>query len=149
VPFGTFIRDELATALASLAPTKPGLRLLSRHDADQVIARAGGTFVNGDPRAWWLSLKTRPASYPYPAGDALDNLSKHVPLTRRCYLIIDTGDDGKPVLETTIASVIDILKSLPFVEYYLVDVQFRWLIVENDHNAVLVVGNPAADDASS
>jgi len=118
-------------------------RLCSAQEAQWVVKAAQERFVVDSPRAWWLSLKLKPAIFPYPTGDGFQHLREHAPAhAEKCWLVLETETTAKPVAEIDILLAPTILGELPHIDYYLIDKDFAWLIIENDHNAVLVCSEP-------
>jgi hypothetical protein len=134
-------RGEFESLVRRLAAST--IRLCAQTEAEQVVGTAHERFVIGSPRTWWLSLKNKPSVYHYPKGDGFQHLREHAPAdAEQCWLILETEEDTKPVAEIDILLAPAILGEMPNIEYYLVDKAFRWLIIENDHNELLLCIDP-------
>ena len=105
----------------------------------QVLDKAKATFVENEPRSWWLSLKVPFISFDYSDGSGLDNILKHIPPgDQRCWFIPETEQKTLPVYDADVRFIGSILRQCQVFEYYLVGKDFSWLIVENDHNQILL-----------
>jgi len=140
MPDVELIWAQLRDAIEHAAVGGHCVRLCNRESANDIVVRAMTAFVNGSPRAWWLALKYRPTVYSYPNADGVSKLDRHVPdAGARYWLILETEEIDKPVVETDVHAAQVLLQDMAFVEYYLVDSKFEWLLLENDHNEVLIV----------
>lgn len=99
--------------------------------ARSIVDQARSRFVNGSPRSWWMSLST-----PAWIISSLDRrLTEVVPShPARCWLIGETEMDDKPVFEIEVKDAATIIDASPYFEYYLVGVDYSWLLAESDHN---------------
>jgi hypothetical protein len=127
---------EAATQL-ELAPGQ--LRRLDDATAAEVVRRARERFVAGDPDVWWLSLRLPATSHPAPS-DPDDDVRALFPVAvERCFFLPAPGTGAAPlVYELEAEALMPLLGELPFFEYYVLDPDFRWLLVETDHNEILV-----------
>jgi hypothetical protein len=120
------VEGELEKALNILALPESELRKCNDEEAVYVVNIAMETFVKDHPRVWWLSLKTPFNAFSYAQGDAYKHLVEYIPNNeKRCWFV-------------AIVSIIKLLEECCFFEYYLVDKNFNWLIIENDHNELIV-----------
>jgi hypothetical protein len=127
---------EAATQL-ELAPGQ--LRRLDEANAAEVVRRARERFVAGEPEQWWLALRLPTTSHPAPS-DPDDDVRALFPVAvERCYFLPAPGAGAAPlVYELEAEALMPLLGELPFFEYYVLDLEFRWLLVETDHNEILV-----------
>ena len=80
----------------------------------QVLDKAKATFVENEPRSWWLSLKVPFISFDYSDGSGLDNILKHIPPgDQRCWFTL-------PVYDADVRFIGSILRQCQVFEYYLV-----------------------------
>ena len=104
---------------------------LAANEAHEIIAKAKDTFVQDNPRAWWMSLKgnvTLIDSKKY-------NLEEVLPPSSNGYWFIpETEADELPVFDLTLLEIKGVLNECPFFEYYILDKKILWLVVESDHN---------------
>lgn len=130
---------EVEAALQRLdAPASAFVRC-SDDVAAEIIQNALANFVLGNPRVWWLSLKHPRLTVYFPDGRGFEHLLEYVPpAQKRCWFIPETGKASLPVFDAEVEYIPRVLRKCPFFEYYLVGHGFDWLIVENDHNEVIV-----------
>ncbi|HEV7747814.1 MAG TPA: DUF6756 family protein [Pyrinomonadaceae bacterium] len=107
--------------------------------AKLVVQKAQVTFVIGNPRAWWMSLKYPFDSFDYSEGFGFQDLARHVPPgNEKCWFIPETEEQYPPVFDAEVESIPLVLAQCISFEYYLVGKQFDWLITESDHNQIIV-----------
>lgn len=143
MPYAEELRKQLSAVLTN--PEHANLRAArcSSDTAREIVTRTRGVFVRGTPRSWWYSPQFPHETHQYPSGDGVEHLLKHVPSAGDLYwLILETEDDEQPVFGVTPTQARQLLRALPFVEYYLVNSELNWLLIENDHNEVLVFRAP-------
>lgn len=120
------------------------LRELDSEEARQVLATAKELFVRGNPRSWWLSLKTPAQAFEYPDATGYLHLADHLAgAGPRFWFIPELEVDELPVFDAELLAVAELLRASPFFEYYVLSKDYRQLLIENDHNQVLVVSRPS------
>ncbi|MBB5060972.1 hypothetical protein HDF16_005708 [Granulicella aggregans] len=104
----------------------------------QVRTLLESKFVTGEPRVWWLGLKT-PYVY-YEIGST--RLSEILPVSQGRVLFIPEVDDGHPlpVYAVDVATLEGILGECPFFEYYVADRSGAWLVAETEHDVFILCG---------
>lgn len=133
------VDGEIMNALKNLDLPSSELRRCGDGEAAAVLSKATETFVRDNPRAWWLSLKTPFKSVAYDQGNAYEHLEEYLPADEnRCWFIAENDGNVLPVFEGTLTSVKRLLEECCFFEYYLVGKNFDWLIIENDHNELII-----------
>lgn len=121
------------------------LRELPATEAHHVVGMAKGLFVQGNPRAWWLSLKVPAQSLQYPDATGYLHLSDHLAgAGQRFWFIPELETDELPVFDAELNAVTELLRESPFFEYYVLSKDYRRLLIENDHNQVLLAHLPGA-----
>lgn len=68
------LRSELSAALVS-----EGLSPNEIEDKERVISLIEKRFISGTPRAWWLSLVSKPEVYSFPGSSGYQNLLEIFP----------------------------------------------------------------------
>jgi len=101
-------------------------------------------FVNGNPRAWWLSLRGPFTTYiidnHYDISGSVDYLEGLLPSKESFYLFIPENETGEyKVFQATLGAIQNILLECPFFEYYLLPLHLSWLLCENDHHGEVIV----------
>ncbi|HYI02785.1 hypothetical protein [Hyalangium sp.] len=134
------IEEEIDSAMAALGVNPGGWLKLPPAQAREVCHAAQDRFVVGNPRSWWLALKQPADRHEFPKGDGCNAVHTLVPPSNeRCWFIPETEEAELPVYDILVADLPGVLGSCQFFEYYLVGKNLDWLVVENDHNEVLVV----------
>jgi hypothetical protein len=124
------------------------LRELDFEEARQVLATAKELFVRGSPRSWWLSLKAPAQAFAYPDATGYLHLADHLTgAGARFWFIPELEVDELPVFDAELGAVAELLRESPFFEYYVLSKDYRQLLIENDHNQVLVVSRASVASA--
>jgi len=132
------LKDAVNQALGALG-NPADVTELPADAAVAVAMRAMGTFVVGDPRAWWLSLKLPARQVEVPPGSGFDYLRGAWPIGHSRAYFIPEDETGKyRVLDATLDGVVRLLQDCPFFEFYVVAKDFSWLLAESDHNVLWV-----------
>jgi len=141
------IEEELNQAAKTLTLSDEEFAKCDPESAKWIAQKAQDTFVLDNPRSWWLSLKYPFDSFDYPEGFGFEDLVRHVPEgEERCWLIPETEKEDPLVFDTKISCITPVLGQCSYFEYYLVGKTFDWLIVENDHNQIIVSRIPPRAD---
>jgi hypothetical protein len=112
-------------------------RKCASEEASRLVDRVKEAFVDGDPSQWWTSLKGVTRSVPYASGDGPDHLLEHIPAdAARCWLLTDEEAPSVYEIETGIAA--SLIRECELFEYYLVGLDLSWMVVENDHNVIMI-----------
>lgn len=121
------------------------MRELSAAEARDVLDTAKGLFVRGNPRAWWLSLKVPAQALQYPDATGYLHLSDHLAgAGQRFWFIPELEIEELPVFDAELDAVTKLLRESSFFEYYILSKDYRQLLVENDHNQILLAHLPGA-----
>ena len=141
------IEAEIDDAVRAAGIEAGRWRKLPLEQAREICLAVRSRFVDGDPRAWWLTLKRPFESHSLPQGDGFRVIQTYVPVAdERCLLIPDTDEADFPVYEVAVSDVSQVLSECQYFEYYLVGERLDWLVTETEHNAVIVV-RPSSSDA--
>lgn len=95
------------------------------------MANARETFVVGNPRAWWMSLRGESEMFSSTERTLWDVLPSR---DKSYWFIPETETDDLPVFDLTCSEIAAVLNECPFFEYYVVDKRNSWLVAESDHN---------------
>ena len=108
-------------------------RKLPTEEAIQVQNEVTSRYVHAtSPRTWWWHFK-RPVDEYYDRN--LVKLLDVVPTkSGLCWLIPDTETEWLPVYEIDIRQVGPLIDDCPGFEYYVVALDFSWLVVETHHD---------------
>ncbi|WEJ19480.1 hypothetical protein N0B28_14350 [Pseudomonas sp. SD17-1] len=128
------LRSELSAALVS-----EGLSPNEIEDKERVTSLIEKRFISGTPRAWWLSLVSKPEVYSFPDNSGYQNLLEIFPAGNdKVWFVVDDDNKEKFVFFIPLNKVQDIIESCRFFEYYVVDENISWMLAENDHGEILV-----------
>ncbi|WP_321845471.1 DUF6756 family protein [Paraburkholderia bannensis] len=130
-------KAELSTALK-----KCGMNGEQPNNRKALLKKIQDTFVAGNPRAWWLSFKTKPTVLHCEDDNGYLRLAELVPSsTKNVWFVVDESNEEKLVFDVSIHAISEIIKECRYFEYYVVPPDFSWLIAENDHGDLLFVTN--------
>ena len=133
------IEKQLDQAVKNLSLPADAFRKCDPECAKLVVRKAQDTFVIDNPRSWWMDLKHPFESFDYSDGFGFEDLPRHVPSgEEKCWFIPETEAEYPPVFDAEVGRISLVLAQCVPFEYYLVGKGFDWLIVENDHNQVIV-----------
>jgi hypothetical protein len=105
-------------------------------EANRIVRNARKKFVNGNPRAWWMSLKAEPTTY----CSETTKLKEILPPQNAGYWFVpEMETDELPVFELSSGEIQTVLNESPYFEYYILPKDYAWLIAESDHNQFYVV----------
>jgi hypothetical protein len=140
------VTDQLDAAILSLG-YHDRVRRCGKPETDGVFANVQEAFVDGSPRAWWNALKGTARTVSHPDGDGAKHLMEHVPAeAKRCWLLFDEGSPAAYELDCAVVG--DLLMECQHFEYYVVALDLSWMVLENDHNELIVVVRPSASTSS-
>ncbi len=104
---------------------------LAPNDASIIVAKAKTAFVQGNPRAWWMSLKGHVKIY----DSQKEKLENVLPSSHdRYWFIPETDENILPIFELSLSEIKDVISQCPFFEYNILDKKLRWIVAESDHN---------------
>jgi hypothetical protein len=110
------------------------IRKLPLESAASVYMEAQSRYVIGNPSAWWMDLSRPCAHY----DSSTTSLSDVLPAREGQVFLIPESNAVPVVYEIEAAHLEAILADCPYFEYYIVDLNFRWLVAESEHNVFFV-----------
>jgi hypothetical protein len=138
-----FIEEQLDQAAKALCLSEQQFRKCDPESSKILVERVKETFVLDSKQFWWMSLKHPFESFDYSDGFGFEDLPRHVPSgEKKCWFIPETEEEDPTVYDAEVKSITPLLAECSYLEYYLVGKRFDWLIVENDHNQVIVSSVP-------
>ncbi|MBR8062609.1 MULTISPECIES: DUF6756 family protein [Burkholderia] len=124
----------------SIALKNCGLSDQQPSNREALLRKIHGIFVDGNPRAWWTSLKEKPIVFQYEDDSGYLHLAELAPSsTRDVWFVVDEGDEEKFIFDAPIQAISEVIKECRFFEYYVVPKDFSWMLAENDHGDLLFV----------
>ena len=140
------ITDEIVRVGKDLNLSRDDFRQCEPELAREVVGAAKETFVTGNPRSWWLSLKYSFESFDYPDAQGFSKITQHLPKdVKKCWLIPETEEPDLPVFDVAAHRIVEILTRCSLFEYYLVGKEYDWILLENDHNQIIFSRVPGPD----
>jgi hypothetical protein len=129
---------DAAIRESALVPNE--IEELPRNEAKHVYDTAKEKFVSGNPRVWWLKLKHKPIVVHTGESPEFSYLERNWPADdSRCYFIPENESDEPRVFDAKLSGIVKLLSNSNFFEYYLVGKDLDWLMIENDHNELLIL----------
>lgn len=137
-------RIELEDAIKSL-----GIRNYYVDRPEKIISEIKHTYVNGNPMAWWLSLKNRQNTFTYTDNSGYKNILRIVSeifndkktINENVFFIADEDNECMYLYNIPLQSLAGIIENCRYFEYYIVAHDLSWLICENDHGDLIVCSN--------
>lgn len=134
----TDIEKQITDAVLHRALDPKQIRRLPPEESARIVQTAQQNFVEGRPRAWWLSLKIPSNSIDYADAEGFRHIGEHWRSDNTsCWFIPETEEQDLAVYETNIQVLPSILEECSFFEYYILSKDFKFLLIENDHNQVI------------
>jgi hypothetical protein len=133
-----YIEREIEAGLQRLGVAHASFVKLGADEAAVVAGRAQATFVNGNPRVWWLSLMHPKEAHYFADDSGSEHLLDYVPVEdRRCWFIPETGEMPMAVYDAQVDTVFLLVAECFFFEYNMVGPDFDWILIENDHKEII------------
>lgn len=134
------VEEEIVDALAELNLEPRQFKQLDEVAATSIIEVAKRKFLSGDSLYWWHNLRLTRQYYQYDFPS--DYLIQHAPAgARYCYWIPQTEKMNLPVYEVEIQVIQRIMELTPSFEYYAIGLTIDWLLIQNDHGQLIVLGD--------
>jgi len=134
---------DLIDAIRETIAKVSGLSQLSDPQAVKLLDALAKRNV-ADPTQiwWWTNLTVDHETIPYGERDGLDEVARLVP-PQTIALMVVTDDEPRPwpVFSGVISDLLAALREVRFCEYFLIDPDFKWLVFDTHHNALVVVGS--------
>ncbi len=134
-------KSELEDSITSL-----GIALLPVDKSEEIISRIKDRYVDGNPRAWWLTLKNKKNVFSYSDNSGYQHISKAVSCfggsekikLENIFLIADEDNDYTYIYDIPFSSISHVIENCRFFEYYIIPHDLSWLICENEHGDLIV-----------
>ncbi|WP_217190152.1 DUF6756 family protein [Pseudomonas shirazica] len=109
----------------------------------EILSKIQSTFIKGNPRAWWTSLRSKPNIQNFDDNTGYLHLCELAPKPLEdVWLIADEDNEEKLLFSLPFKNIISILDDCRHFEYYIVDKQLSWMIAENDHGDLIFCSAP-------
>lgn len=133
------IEDDVDAALSELGVLEACK--VPKAKAAEIISEVRERFVEGNPRVWWLSLKT-PVKRTVCKKDCRHYLPEKLPAcTDPLYFIPETESlEPMPVYKLTHALFLQLIPHCPYFEYNIVSTDLQSLLIETEHAQLIEAG---------
>lgn len=142
----TEVQSEIERAARSLRLSSERFRQLPEVEAEQVYRTALARFVTAtfEPRWWWEHLREPEEGFRHSGVSGLHDILELVPdPDERIYFIAeDALAPFYPVYFTTARGAVNVIGECFGYEYYLLPLDYTWLIGENHHDVIFGSGAP-------
>ena len=152
-------RDDLIEYAAEVGLGPGEFRPLAAAEADEVATVVGRTFGDAVRFLWWQyegECALPSAANHFRNGDGSEHLARIAPqpdapawlIAKNEYRIVYYGESSETtyfVFEATLANIERVLINAHSFEYLVVSKSLDWLIAEDHHDIVIVVGAPVVE----
>lgn len=116
---------------------------LDKDKSHKLITKASRKFVS-DPmkRWWWESLSCDSKTVEYSDDDGLEIIKMNLKGDNSVFLVV-TDDEFTPwpVFQGNLDEILELISEQRYFEYFLIGETEDWLIFDNHHNVLVVVGS--------
>ena len=129
-----------------------GIEPFEIDNKSDVISRIIKIYVEGEPRVWWLALNHIKSIHGFKNNmgfvaipELVENIDgKRYKNSEKVYFIADEDEDSDSlwVYKIQLNKLSNIIENCRYFEYYVVAMDYSWLIAENDHGDVIVCQAP-------
>ncbi len=110
-----------------------------------VIRAIEHTYIEGEPRAWWIGLKSilhrqyvdHAQSYIEIKDKVQQYGVQHIRTDQKLLFIIDEDNEQHHVYTLTWDEIVHVIGQCRFFEYYICPDDYSWLLCENEHGEFL------------
>ena len=141
------IKDEIADAVRRLQLSTRQFSVVPDREARRLFAAFLARFTGGAGVRWWWERFTDPSSSWCPAdGRGFERLIQIVPDPDELLWFVAEDDalEFFPVYETSARAAQQVIGECYGFEYYLIANDLGWLVCENHHNRLIVIGDQVA-----
>ena len=130
--------EEIINSIKNLCITDQIIEI-TKEEKDEILAKIMGKFVEGNPRAWWLSFKIKAQIYSFQDEFQYKRINTFFENNEICYFITQLLYDKLYVFESNIRNIINIIGECSFFEYYIINHSLTKLLCETDHGDLLLI----------
>jgi hypothetical protein len=141
--------NKALEAVRELALSSESFRQVSPSQWEPVLKTIFERFANTSDTdvAWlWQHLKNDGVSFQNQNG--LNYIGSLFEPNSKIWVVFEDWDRTKKngnywLFEGNYGTAVDVLNNMHGIEYYIVDRKFNWMIMENHHDVLMAVGEPA------
>ena len=130
--------EEIINSIKNLCITDQIIEI-TKEEKDEILAKIMCKFVEGNPRAWWLSFKIKAQIYSFQDEFQYKRIDTFFENNEICYFITQLLYDKLYVFESNIRNIINIIGECSFFEYYIINHSLTKLLCETDHGDLLLI----------
>ncbi|MBK7808830.1 MAG: hypothetical protein IPJ51_21480 [Saprospiraceae bacterium] len=137
------VKNEIANAIKTLNLGSDLIELLDDKTGFEIFQKCLDRFVNsGDRKRWWEDFK----NISFSVDDLempFEHLEEYTPnLESKVWLVVEDDDEiFYPAYICSPKIIGQLIGECFGFEYYIVDINFKWLICENHHSRLIGTGN--------
>jgi len=137
------VKNEIANAIKTLNLGSDLIELLDDKTGFEIFQKCLDRFVNSGDRKWWwedfknISFSVDDLEMPF------EHLEEYIPnLESKVWLVVEDDDEiFYPAYICSPKIIGQLIGECFGFEYYIVDINFKWLICENHHSRLIGTGN--------
>lgn len=130
------LEKEIGEAISNLK-IEAKVKVFKGEEKKRILLKLQETFVNGNPRVWWLSLKYTPTSFVFEQEAPFREIVNFFDKEEEVWFVIE--DDDQLLYKTKISHVIDIIGDCICFEYNLISENYDRFLCETDHDEFLFI----------
>lgn len=127
---------------------KAGVHGFNVENSAEIMSKIKNKYVEGNPRAWWLSLKNKVETIPYEDNSAYKNIPALIKgrypetISSIVYFIADEDNESLYLYRIPLEKLTLIIEECRYFEYYIVSSELSWMVCENDHGELILCSAP-------
>lgn len=130
------LEEEIMESISNLK-IQEKVKVITGEEKKNILLEIQKTFVNGNPRVWWLSLKYKPTSFVFKQEKPYKKIVNFFDKEEDVWFVIE--NDDQILLKTKISHVIDIIGDCTFFEYNIISKNYDRFLCETDHGDFLFI----------
>lgn len=130
------LEEEIMESISNLK-IQEKVKVIKGEEKKNILLEIQETFVNGNPRVWWLSLKYEPTSFVFKQEKPYKEIVNFFDKEEDVWFVIE--DDNQILLKTKISHVIDIIGDCTYFEYNIISRNYDRFLCETDHGDFLFI----------
>lgn len=130
------LEKEIREAISDLK-IEEKVKVFTGDEKYSILLKLKESFVSGNPRVWWLSLKYRPKSFIFKLEQPYKKIVNFFNKEEDVWFVVE--DDNQLLYKTKILYVIDIIGECSCFEYNIISENYDRFLCENDHGEFLFI----------
>lgn len=130
------LEEEIMESISNLK-IQEKVKVITGEEKKNILLELQKTFVNGNPRVWWLSLKYEPTFLVFKQEKPYKEIVNFFDKEEDVWFVIE--NDDQILLKTKISHVIDIIGDCIYFEYNIISKNYDRFLCETDHGDFLFI----------